>query len=453
MNSIKLAIIIFLTILTVLLLNRDSKKGFSLSIFFLILMPRELFFELGGSLPTITGYRAIVLVLIFQYFFIEKWNKYDQRIPILNLLKLVLLTKFISLWFAFDFSQALNGFIVFFLEIVVFYVILFRAIRDREALDAVMMSITLAVIVIAVMGVIEKYTQFNPVDYISESGEARFDPRNAYTVYSAFSHPILFGTALAMGWPICQCLMDRQNSTGKKKFLWVSIIAIYASLYFSNSRGPWLGFIIAAMLLLILGYPNIHRKAMFIVMATTLVLILRPGVYENIHGLSVATFDDSRAEGGSFYYRLELYKKAYNEIRKSPIRFVFGYGDGAAQAMELRGEVSYGSGREHRFWSWDSQFAVILLHGGFVGLISNLILYFSTLYYLIKCRKAVSAEDRSIIVALISSISVLVFMMTNVAIFSPQLHFIMWTSVAIGIILANKEFQNRGRYLEAHHPN
>jgi len=411
-------------------------------------MPRELFFELGGNMPTITGYRAIIIVLTFCFLFLRRWPRNTLKIPFINLLILILLQKLFSLFYAFDLSKSLNGFFVFALETLLVYVILFKAINDREIIDGLVASIATAILIISIIGLIERYTQFNPIDYISSSNDPRFDPRNSNVVYSTFSHPIHFGTALAMGWPICLYILDKQTNPGKKSLLCICLLFVYAGLYFSQSRGPWVAFILAAVLLVLFKYPRIKVKIAPILILTALVLILRPGIYHSIYGLSQATFDAFSAEGSSFYYRLELYKKAYKEISRAPIRLAFGYGEGAAHLMDLRDRVSYGWGRERSFWSWDSQFASILLHGGFVGLILNLILYFSIIFHLIKRIKFVDEKDKGIIAVFISSISVLIFMMTNVAIFAPSLYFIMWTNVAIGTRMLSKDFRDESKFSE-----
>jgi hypothetical protein len=445
MNLINLIIVLSISFYTLFLLKIDYKKGISVAVFLLILMPRDLVVQLGGGLPSLTGFRGIIIVLIFFSLFIRNFTIKWQKMPILNLLILVLIAQVISLFNALNFAKALDGLLVFFIEILLFYVILLKGIRDEETLNSIIYSMVLATIVIALIGFVERYTQFNPVDYISYSDHSRFDPRNAGAIYSTFSHPIHFGTALAMGWPICLYMWDRETKRVKKKLLFVCLLFILVDLYFSGSRGPWLSFIGATIILILFGFPRIKAKVAVIMILIALVLILRPGIYNSIYGLSSSTFDQYTPEGTSFYYRLELYKKAYSEISKSPGRFAFGYGDGAAHLIDMREEVSYGSGRERDFWSWDSEFALILLQGGFVGLITNLILYFSVLFYLIRGFKAADKKHKSLMVSLIASNSVLIFMMSNVAIFSPQLYFILWTNFAVGVSLSNMDRRDKER--------
>jgi len=445
MNLVKLIIIFSISILGLFSLIRNEEKGICFLVFMLILMPRGLYIQLG-DLPSLTIYRAIIIVLIFYFLFLREKTENIPKAPFLGILSLVFIQKLISLLFAFDFSAAFNGLVIFTFEILVFYIILNKVIDNREKIDSFVASIVAAIFIIAIVGFIENYTQFNPTDYLTLSDSPRFSPRNVNEVYSTFDHPIHFGYALAMGWPLCIYLLDRQASLGKKRLLWIGILLTFAGSYFSYSRGAWLGLILAAIVLGLFKYPRIKIRAAPILILIALALILRPGIYDTIQGLVSATVHPGSLEGGSFYYRFELFKKAYSEISKSPIRIFFGYGDGAHHSMELRGAVSYGIGRVHRFWSWDNQFAIILLEGGFFGLALTCILYFWIMINFIKLFRLVDEDTKSILTVIIASISVFIFMMSNVAIFSPQLYFIMWTNVAMGVALLRlrEEYRDEG---------
>lgn len=441
MNIIKLIIITLLSILNLFLLNKDYRKGLAFSIFLLILMPRELFFEVGGGLPTLTGFRAIILTALFYSLYTNKLKIKWQKMPILTLLILVLFCKACSLFFAYDLMVSFNGILIFLIERLLFFVILIKGIENRETLESILRSVGLVIIIIAILGFIERYTQINPVDYIALSDNPRFESRMANEVYSTLPHPILFGTALAMGLPICLFLFDVQANRTVRYIIGIFVLLIIAAIYFSNSRGPWLACIVVFFILLLLNYSRIRVRVIPMLYLTILVLMLRPGVFDTIYGLSASTLDENSLEGSSFQYRFELFKVAYREIILAPERLAFGYGDNAAQSMNITGMLSYGSRREVTFWSWDSEFALLLLHNGFIGFALHLILYLYCLIYLMKKTQLVDGKDRDLIIALLASNSVLVFMMTNVAIFAPQLHFIFWTNMAIGAVISGEKYQ------------
>ncbi len=437
MNNIKLIIIVIIFIINYIILKKNYNKGLYFSIFFLVIMPRELFFSISDNFPTITGYRVIVMLLFVFSLIEQKITLEWSRKPLINLLVLIIIADFFSLIFAFNFSVSLNGFLILIIERFIFYLIVINAITNKEVINGIIKSLGLTFILIAILGIVERYTQFNPIDYISLPDNPRLEIRMAHAVYSTLPHPILFGTALAMGLPFCLFLVDSEIDQFNKRFWGFSIFLIIAGIYFSNSRGPWLATMIMVVTLLILHYDRIKVRLIPVIYLMVLILFFRPGVFNTIFGLFSSTLDENSLEGTSFFYRFELFKVAFYEIVKFPERVAFGYGDGAAHVMNLSGIVSYGSQREVNFWSWDSEFAVILLHNGFIGFTLNLLLTIIILVQLKKRIKLVnSLNSRRLISVIIASNMVLFFMMTNVAIFAPQVRFVMWTSVAIGLILS-----------------
>jgi O-antigen ligase len=439
MNTIKLIFILAFSLSTLVLLSRNYRKGLAIAVFFLVLMPRELFIPLSAGLPTLTGFRAVILVVLFYSLFTGKLNVRWQKKPILILLILVLFVKLCSLLFAHDFTVSLNGFLIFVIERLLFFYILIKGIQNREYLDSILRSIGLAIVIITLLGFIERYTQFNPVDYITPSDDPRFESRMSNEIYSTLPHPILFGAALAMGLPICLYLFDKTKNKGIKPVLGIHILLIIASIYFSNSRGPWLACVVTIIMLLFLNYPRMKIRIIPMIILAIIILLMRPGVFDTIYGLSASTFDENSLEGGSFQYRFELFRVAYHEIIQAPERVAFGFGDNAAQSLNISGTLSYGSKREYTFWSWDNEFAILLLHNGFIGFILQVVMYLYCLIYLINNIQKLTIPDKRLMISLIASNAVFIFMMTNVAIFAPQIHFIFWANMAIGLYLTRED--------------
>ncbi len=441
MNFTKLVIILAITVVILYLLKKDAQKGLAAATFSLILMPRELFFQVSESVPTLTGYRAIILVVFMYLLFTGKLNIKWQNMPIGVLLSLVLLTKLCSLIFALNFSLCFNGFLIFVLERYLFFIILIKAIESRIELGRYIHIVAIAITIIAILGSIERYTHFNPVDYITLSDNSRLDARMAFEIYSTLPHPILYGVALAMGLPICLYVFDTVNNPHMKYLVGLCVLIIVANIYFSNSRGPWLACILVVLVLISFNYSRISVRMIPAALLVALVLLSRPGVFTTIYGLSSSTFDESSLEGGSFQYRFELFRVAFREINLAPERMAFGYGDNTAQSMNLTGTLSYGSHREVSFWSWDNEFALILLHNGIIGFIMHLVLFFYCLIFLIKHISILRGNDKQLLIALLASNTVFIFMMTNVAIFAPQLHFIFWTNMAVAVILVRDQYR------------
>jgi O-antigen ligase len=132
-----------------------------------------------------------------------------------------------------------------------------------------------------------------------------------------------------------------------------------------------------------------------------------------------------------------LWGKAFTEIKKSPCRLLFGTGPGSHQVLDFSGEVWY-SRHLSQFWSWDNQYAIYLLELGFCGFVLWLILYLNIIIRAFNIWINIETKYKGIVLGIFSSIIVFIFMMTNVAIFTPQLQFIFW-SLVVTINIIRKE--------------
>jgi O-antigen ligase len=205
-----------------------------------------------------------------------------------------------------------------------------------------------------------------------------------------------------------------------------------AGCYFAGSRGPWIASVMAAIIMYVLGSANTRKRLSWLIVATLIVLIMRPGVLATFEHMAVVTFDKDTLKGSSYEYRNELWRKAYSEVSKSTQRTIFGYGPGSSEVMDMSGKLSY-SEYDNSFWSWDNQYACSLLETGFVGLISAIILYAAILIRLLAIYLKVEKSEKTLVAALIASIAVMIVMMMSVKIFAPQLYFIFWTLIAVAL--------------------
>ncbi|MFQ5788620.1 MAG: hypothetical protein ACE5H1_11650, partial [Thermodesulfobacteriota bacterium] len=100
------------------------------------------------------------------------------------------------------------------------------------------------------------------------------------------------------------------------------------------------------------------------------------------------------------------------------------------------------------FWSWDNEYAATLLDRGFIGLILFSFLFLSIVFKSYRKFRSTSVANKDLMAALFSAIIVFVFMMTNVMVFSPQLHFLFWLVVSLALTLgqeSNYGVQKTGR--------
>ena len=158
------------------------------------------------------------------------------------------------------------------------------------------------------------------------------------------------------------------------------MLMMLAVIYFTDSRGAWLGAFLAGIILLLFSNFKIKKNLFFIFLFIMTILMLRPGVLGQLTDRFLATQDDQSFRGGTYQYRWALWGIAFDEISKSPERFLFGYGPGTSASVPIVAQFSY-SEREVLLWSWDNHYAAYLLEEGILGLF-----LFVLLYYLIITR-------------------------------------------------------------------
>jgi len=164
-------------------------------------------------------------------------------------------------------------------------------------------------------------------------------------------------------------------------------------------------------------------------------VIIKPGVLDSVTTKAEDTMDTDSFKGGTFQYRLELWRIAWNAVSKEPVRLLFGYGPGSGRGVDLQWSLSYRD-REMKIESWDNQFAYDLFRFGIVGAFASLNLFIGMWWRLYKLARRAPEEDRDGVAVLVGCVSALVFMMSNVFIFARQLDYFLWSVVAATYVLS-----------------
>jgi hypothetical protein len=328
---------------------------------------------------------------------------------------------------------SLKRYLDFVLETSVFYLVAVTGLRTRADAMRLVQAAWLGLVVVAFLAMTEKWTGFNPVDrflpnYAREEGAAR-------DILATYQHRILLGAAMAMGLPLAFGRMQFPDlGRSARLLLWVSLAMLATACYFARSRGPWLGAIGGGLIMALLASPGVRKKLVVLGVVGTLALLARPGVWESIQGLSQDTFETESHKGGTFLYRIELWKIAIAEITKSPITALFGYGPGAGRGMEFEWSLSYRD-RDQRIESWDNHYAYDLFQSGILGFLAALWLYGSAALALFRFQRGMTGADRDLMVCLLASVMILLFMRTNVLIFAKQLDYLFWGLIAAACTL------------------
>jgi O-antigen ligase len=307
-----------------------------------------------------------------------------------------------------------------------FYIIVATSVRTRPDAVRLIYASVLGLGLVAFLAFIEKYNGFNFVDHIAPG----YSAQNGRMITVTFQHRILLGTGMAMGLPLAFLMLTQSNSPGRKRLLWIIVLLLCGAAYFAHSRGPWLGAAMAGCVLYLLGSPRMRSRLIWIPILAAAVLLARPGVYETLMDSAKATGDADSYKGKTFMYRLELWRIAWVRVKESPLRLLVGYGPGCGEEQAIEWNLSY-SGRKREISSWDNHYAYDLLQSGLLGLFARLFLYLAVFRAMFQVYKRGDEQDREIFAALLASACVLLFMMSNVLIFSKQLNFLFWTLAAV----------------------
>lgn len=417
-------------------LRQDYIKGLCYAVALLVCLPTYLRIEMPNGLPALTIHRLILIVLIAIWVSHPEHRQNRQGIPLLGLFAFWAGANSLSLIFTHvEFTSSLKSYLDFVFETFLFYLVVSTSVRNPQDGLRILRAVGVGITIVALLAVIEKYTKFNPVtEYLRVDTEEEGTPRGG--VISTFPHRILLGTGMAMGWPVVLALVLRggAESVWHRRCLWISIAALLSACYFSTSRGPWLATALAGLVLVFLGSPNIRKKILLVGVLAGFTLLVKPGVLETLSDMVKATADADSMKGGTFLYRLELWKIAWTEVSKSPVRLLLGYGQGAGRSMDLEWQFSYRD-YERPIQSWDNQFAYDLFQSGVLGLLASLLLYGNALSVTYGIWKKAILPDRDVLACLLASTLALVFMRTNVLIFAKQLNFMFWSLMTVGIAL------------------
>jgi len=416
-------------------LNRDFTKGLCLALALFVLIPRSLRIETSGVIPELT-FDRFLLGIIFLY-----WLKQDHRpiasVPFLRTLIFLAAANFISLIISTEHADSFKSFLSFIIEGLGFYIIISTSLTDEASIRKAIYAVCCSLFIVAIPGVIEKYTRINLVSLIMTTDLRPGDDRGVGRgIMSTYPHRILFGYAMAMGVPLALWLLSEAKARRQKIFRWTLLLLLVGACYFSVSRGAWLGMVVAIGGLSILGSKPLRKPIVIIACLAGFILVARPGVKDTIVNLASSSFQEDSIQGSSYQYRWKLWHVAWGEITKSPERFLFGYGGLSTESMDLSYYFERQAGGTTTligYTSWDNQYASDLIEFGFIGIAIEFLFYVGVLFALFGIWRGSQKIERGRIAAILSSCAVYLFAMSNVFIFSPQLKFLFWTVVALGM--------------------
>ena len=421
-----MSVLVIVVVLAVLLwqFSRSFWAGLSCAVGFLVSLPNVVQVPLPGSLPALTVHRLIVL-LVLCFWLRESHNRVTETgFPFKAVLWCILGTQVLSVLFGVELVSSLKAFCYYALENVLFLYVLVTVTRDRDDGAHLVRGMCAGLFAVAILAFIEKYRGYSPMQYFPGYYDG--------TVMATFSHRILLGTAMAMGWPLCMYWAALEETPKRRALAWLAACMCIGSCYFAQSRGPWMGVVLAALTVGVLGSGKQRKLLIGIGALALLVWMSNSGVRATIQARVGSTFDDDSQAQVSYQWRWELWRKAWKEITKSPTRMAFGYGPGSSEALNWEGEVSF-LNYQDSFSSWDNNWAAYLLECGLLGFAVLLCFYVAVGLRLWNIWRHVRGRDKEFAAFIAAAVVVYTFMQTNVKIFAPQVNYIFWIALAVGI--------------------
>jgi hypothetical protein len=413
-------------------LRRDFVKGLCFSLALFVALPRTLLIELPGSLPELTFQRMLLCAVFAGWLRCSQNRKPTGWSPLLSVFVLLAVSRLISLLLSIHFIGSLKNAVSFFIEELLLYIMVSTSITSRDALKKGISALCFGLCCVAMLALTERYLNFNPL-HDRTTRSVMWDNRG---VTSTYPHRILLGYAMTSGWVLALSLLGITSVARDRRILWGALFLNLAGCYFATSRGPWLATTAAATILLAIGSPSQRRPLILLVCLSALVVVSRPGIRGTISNLLFASLDADTLQGKSYSYRWKLWGVAWEEISKSPERFLFGYGGLSTETMDLSSHFAAQSGGNTillGYTSWDNQYASDMIEFGCVGFTIELVLYGTVLFRLFQTYRRTTGSDKAIFAGLFTVSTVYLFAMSNVYMFSPQLKSLMCAIMGMGL--------------------
>lgn len=417
----------------------NYQQGLCWAVFLLITLSANPVILSGGSFPNFSMQRLILLLLLAAALKNRKLSDPHSAILFKGALLGYAAVNILPLLLSIDFMMSIKTYLAFTAEIVLFYFIISASIHNRHDARQLVVVCALALVTVAALAIVERFTGYNPVDAYMP-GYMRKELYE-HDILSTFPHRILLGTAMAMGWPLA--FVFSQDESSLSWAWWIGVGVLILACYFSFSRGPWIAAILGGSVLFALGGPRVRRRSFVILILAAIALFARPGVWETLSSSLHDTTNTESFKGQTYQYRWELWGIAWKRILISGSRMLFGFGQGSTEIIPIEAELSY-TGETATILSWDNHYAATLLETGLVGLAAFVGLHVFFITKVAKVRAYCNEVDRALLASILASVTAMLFIMTNVAIFAPQLNYLLWVLIAAGLHLRTQESKEEG---------
>lgn len=435
-------ILILGAVVTVALIVGALRFGFErtlpLAAFLLVIFPNECQINLSG-LFDLTTQRLIVIILLTLYLGAgrRKQRHGTRALPLKYLLICYVVWLLISTANSIVFSISLKTVLSQIFDFYLPYYIFAKSISRVETVHRIIWAFMLAVCACCVFGAVEAYKGWSilslfPTLHGRFASLTRVVLERGLRVQSTFAHPILFGAALSLAIPQTLYLLAVAKTKPQKALCWIGLLLMFVNIYKTTSRGPWLALLLSLLLLVLFSQWRVKKYVVWIVLLSVVTLIVRPGVWESIKNLYVATGDPDSPQGVSYEWRYALYRIGFQHLNADLSRGLWGYGPESFYYLGWRGEFL---GDMVTYDTCDSSIAAVMIETGYIGLFLVLAIFVTAGAKIFVVARRMSAPAKHLAIILFINISAFLFLMTNVALFGwGQQSYMLWTIFALSMV-------------------
>lgn len=414
---------------------KDFSNGVSWTVFFLAWLPHGVRIETGGALPEFTVHRILLLILIGVGVKHGLIRHLSERVPMYRILLALFISYSFSVVFAIDVQLAFKRLFYTLFENYLLYIAIVVGV-ERGQVEKILKAALLGVLLIAVLGPVEYYTGHNVI------GKILPVMTDNQGVISSYQHSIHYGYAMAMAVPLATVFACRVDRISMQLVYLAGVAILMASCYFSRSRGALIGAIMSLTLLVLFGGQRIRKMAFVFGIVVIAMLVVRPGLRETIYGMVGSVFEEGGKKDASADYRRMLWKVAWFKVNDSPTKLLFGMGGASTMLMDISEFFDRGRGgnvMKQGYSSWDSQWAANLVQYGFSGFLLEIAFWLSFFWTVGQgWRRRHGDHMDGMAFGVIVGCSVYLWAMLTVAMFTPQLKYLVSTFIGCGMLMAER---------------
>jgi len=414
-------------------LPKGLEAALPFATFMIVLAPTNAFLPVG--IFGLTTQRLIVITLTLFYF-LSGGNKTDTAARTSTPLKVLIVIHvgwcLISTADSIVPAASIKQLFSMVFDYYLLYLIYLKTVTKVETIHKILMGLVLGVVAASVFGAIEAYRGWSvmslfPLGYLASTGGLMMGGERGLRIHSTYPHAILYGAGLVTAILLALYLPSVMR---KQRFLlWGGLLLMFLNLFKTMSRGPWLGAILGCLLLFLFARGGIHKRVVVIGILAVATCIIRPGVWETLKNIYVATFDPTTVTGGSFEYRFKMQDAAVKRLLENPRRAVWGYGLESFYEVHLEGNEGYSTGE---FNSGDNAWVALMVHTGFVGLLIFFLLLMKPAWVAWKQFRTFPAPDKYLALVLFVNLVVFYFEMYSVWLYGwGQNGYMLWTMIAL----------------------